>query len=155
MVGDMTLAHTPADSRDLLRSAGLRVTNLRLSALDLVEANPHATADLIFGELQQQHEGTSIQATYNVLNDLHGAGLLRRIEPAGSPARFERRIDDNHHHLICRNCGDLRDIDCAVGEAPCLAPSDTHGFILDEAEVVYWGLCPSCQTTTSTTTTTH
>ena len=98
---------------------------------------------------KKKHEGTSIQATYNVLNDLHGAGLLRRIEPAGSPARFERRIDDNHHHLICRSCGDLHDIDCVVGEAPCLVPSDSHGFVLDEAEVVYWGLCPNCQTTTT------
>ncbi len=142
---------TPADtdSRALLRDAGLRITGLRLSALDLVEAHPHATVDHIFSNLQMKHAGTSIQATYNVLNDLHGAGLLRRIEPAGSPARFERRIGDNHHHLICRSCGELHDIDCAVGEAPCLVPSDSHDFILDEAEVVFWGLCPKCQTTTT------
>lgn len=141
----------PADTaaRELLRDAGLRITALRLSALDLVKDNPHSTAEFIFGDLQKKHEGTSIQATYNVLNDLHGAGLLRRIEPAGSPARFERRIDDNHHHLICRSCGDLQDIDCVTGEAPCLVPSDSHGFVLDEAEVVFWGLCPECQTTTT------
>ena len=145
----MTVVDSHTASRVLLRDAGLRVTSLLLSALDLVEANPHATADLIFGRLQEQHDGTSIQATYNVLNDLHGAGLLRRIEPAGSPARFERRVADNHHHLICRTCGELHDIDCAVGEAPCLIPSDSHGFVLDEAEVVYWGLSPSCQTTTT------
>lgn len=145
----MTTSKTDSSKRSLLRGAGLRVTELRLTALDLVEAHPHATADLIFGDLQKQHRGTSIQATYNVLNDLHGAGLLRRIEPAGSPARYERRIGDNHHHLICRTCGELQDIDCVTGEAPCLVPSDSHGFVLDEAEVVFWGLCPKCQTTTN------
>lgn len=129
-----------------LRSAGLRVTDLRATTFEMLEQMPHATAEMVFASLVEQHEGTSIQATYNVLTDLHGAGLIRRIEPAGSPARYERRVGDNHHHLVCRVCNELHDIDCTVGAAPCLTPSDTHGFVIDEAEVVFWGVCPNCQT---------
>lgn len=141
----MLQSPTAPTAEVLLRDVGLRVTGMRITALDALASMPHSTVDAVFEVLRAQHPGTSIQATYNVLGDLHQAGLLRRIEPAGSAARFERRIDDNHHHVVCRSCGEVSDVDCAVGAAPCLTPSNNHGFILDEAEVVFWGLCPSCQ----------
>jgi len=135
----------PAQLRAQLRSAGLRVTSPRLSVLAALAELPHSDADTVFRSVAKQLPTTSIQAVYNVLGALTDAGILRRIEPAGSSALYERRTDDNHHHLICSSCRIVIDIDCAIGEAPCLQPSQTHGFALTEAEVTFWGLCPSCQ----------
>lgn len=132
-------------AESVLREAGLRVTSLRLEALRQMDRLPHATADEVLEALRSEMPGTSVQSVYNVLSDLTGAGLLRRIEPANSAARFERRVGDNHHHLVCRSCGAIEDVDCAVGAAPCLVPSATHGFVIDEAEVTFWGTCPACQ----------
>jgi Fur family transcriptional regulator, stress-responsive regulator len=138
------LAHGAAAS---LRAAGLRVTAPRLAvltALRLHEGHPHVAE---VAEVARAHVGSlSTQAVYDILAAFTGAGLVRRIEPAGHPARFEARVRDNHHHLVCRSCGGIRDVDCAVGQAPCLTPSDAAGFSLDEAEITYWGLCPDCTT---------
>jgi Fe2+ or Zn2+ uptake regulation protein len=128
-----------------LRAVGLRVTRPRLSVLDVLSAQPHADADTIVTGARAQHPSLSPQAVYGVLKALVSVGLARRIEPAGAPALFELRVGDNHHHLVCRSCGAVADVDCAVGAAPCLVPSDTAGFIVDEAEVVFWGLCRECQ----------
>ncbi len=128
-----------------LRTAGLRVTRPRLSVLDVLSACPHADADAIVAAARAQHPTISPQAVYGVLKALVGSGLARRIEPAGAPALFELRVGDNHHHLVCRGCGVVADVDCAVGEAPCLTPSDPAGFVVDEAEVVFWGLCAGCR----------
>lgn len=128
----------------LLRGAGLRVTGPRVAVLAAVRAHPHADTDSIIRIVRAEHGDVSHQAVYDVLRALTAAGLVRRIEPAGSVARYESRTGDNHHHVVCRTCGDIADIDCAVGEAPCLTPSDDRGYLIDEAEVVYWGLCPSC-----------
>ena len=127
-----------------LRVAGLRVTHPRVSVLDVLAAHPHADADAIVTGARAQHPSLSPQAVYGVLKALVSAGLARRIEPAGAPALFELRVGDNHHHLVCRACGAVVDVDCAVGAAPCLAPSDAAGFVVDEAEVVFWGLCRDC-----------
>lgn len=133
-----------------LRAAGLRVTAPRLAVLAvLAEATDHPDVDDITGRVRTRLGSVSVQAVYDVLDALTGAGLVRRIEPAGSPARFEARVGDNHHHLVCRSCGNATDVDCAVGLRPCLEPSDLAGFVIDEAEVTYWGLCPACQTTTA------
>ncbi|UWZ37379.1 transcriptional repressor [Dactylosporangium roseum] len=131
---------------DLLRSRGLRVTRPRLAVLEILESVPgHLDVDQIAAQVRQRLDTVSTQAVYDVLNALSRAGLARRIEPAGSPARYESRVGDNHHHIVCRGCGEIADVDCTVGEAPCLTPSQAHGFELDEAEVTFWGLCPACQ----------
>ena len=144
-----------AELRDALHHVGLRVTAPRLAVLTSLAGHPHADADTLFQDVRTSLPGTSVQAVYNVLGDLSAAGLLRRIEPAGSPARYERRVDDNHHHLVCRACGAIEDVDCTVGAAPCLAPSSTHGFTIDEAEVTFWGLCPTCASAAPTSATTR
>lgn len=128
----------------LLRGAGLRVTRPRLAVLAAVRAHPHASTDEVLRLVRTVHPDVSHQAVYDVLRVLTGAALLRRIEPSGSVARYESRTGDNHHHAVCRCCGVIADVDCAVGEAPCLTGSDDHGFLIDEAEVTYWGLCPGC-----------
>jgi Fur family transcriptional regulator, stress-responsive regulator len=128
-----------------LRAAGLRVTRPRLSVLDALDRHPHADAATVVGVARAAHPTLSPQAVYGVLHALVGAGLARRIEPAGAPALFELRVGDNHHHLVCRACGVVVDVDCAVGAAPCLTPSDAAGFAVEEAEVVLRGLCAGCQ----------
>jgi Fur family transcriptional regulator, stress-responsive regulator len=138
---------TRADYEDLLRGADLRVTRPRVAVLTAVYDNPHADTYSIIDAVRADLGDVSKQAVYDVLNALIDADLLRRIEPAGSVARYESRVGDNHHHLVCRSCGAIEDVDCAVGEAPCLDPSDARGYSIDEAEIVYWGLCPSCSET--------
>lgn len=128
-----------------LRSAGLRVTGGRLAVLRALDILPHSDAETLFQAVRGTLPATSIQSVHNVLADLTVAGLLRRIEPANSPARYELRIGDNHHHIVCTSCGAVADVDCVVGHAPCLAPSDTAGFTLATAEVTFWGLCAACQ----------
>ena len=130
-----------------LRAAGLRVTTPRLAVLDAARSGNHATVEEIASGARERLGSLSTQAVYDVLAALAAAGLVRRIEPAGSPARFEGRVGDNHHHIVCRACGAVADVDCARGAAPCLEPSAAHGFQVDEAEVTYWGLCPNCQST--------
>ncbi|MBC2640948.1 transcriptional repressor [Rhodococcus wratislaviensis] len=134
------------DYAELLRGAELRVTRPRVAVLEAVHARPHADTETIFGAVRTVLEGVSRQAVYDVLHAVTAAGLVRRIQPPGSVARYESRVGDNHHHVICRSCGAIADVDCAVGEAPCLTPSDDSGFVVDEAEVVYWGRCPDCST---------
>ena len=128
--------------------AGLRVTRPRLAVLEAVRAHPHADTDTIFGAVRNRLPGVSRQAVYDVLHALTAIGLVRRIQPSGLVARYESRVGDNHHHVVCRSCAAIADVDCAVGQAPCLTPTDgpgyPAGFLLDEAEVVYWGLCPNC-----------
>jgi Fur family ferric uptake transcriptional regulator len=122
------------------------VTRPRLAVLEVLSTSPgHLDVDEIAEKVRQRLESVSTQAVYDVLSALSRAGLARRIEPAGSPARFEGRVGDNHHHIVCRACGMIADVDCAMGEAPCLDPSERHGFEVDEAEVTFWGLCPDCQ----------
>jgi len=123
---------------------GLRVTKPRLAVLDILSQGGHLEVDEITQQARTQLDSVSTQAIYDVLGALARAGLARRIEPAGSPALYEARTGDNHHHIVCRACGAIADVDCAVGSAPCLDPSQTHGFLVDEAEVTYWGLCPAC-----------
>ncbi|WP_194163673.1 Fur family transcriptional regulator [Mycolicibacterium sp. P1-5] len=127
-----------------LRAAQLRVTRPRIAVLDAVHSHPHADTDTIFGAVRTGLPDVSRQAVYDVLHALTAAGLVRRIQPSGSVARYEARVGDNHHHMVCRSCGVIGDVDCAVGDAPCLTPSEHNGFVLDEAEVIYWGLCPDC-----------
>lgn len=131
---------------DLLRDASLRVTAPRVAVLTTVHELPHADADAIATAVRTKLGSVSTQAIYDVLAALTRAALIRRIEPAGSPARYEARVGDNHHHMVCRSCGSIHDVDCAVGHAPCLTAQETHGFTVDEAEVTYWGLCPDCAT---------
>jgi Fur family ferric uptake transcriptional regulator len=135
------------DPEDLLREASLRVTRPRAAVLEAVRAHPHADADTIIGVVRDELGGVSKQAVYDVLAALTDARLLRRIEPSGSPARYEARVGDNHHHVVCRSCGNIADVDCTVGEAPCLTAADNHGFAIDEAEVTFWGTCPACTAT--------
>jgi Fur family transcriptional regulator, stress-responsive regulator len=135
---------TTLEATDALRRAGLRVTRPRTAVLEAVHAHPHAETDVIIDVVRRDVGAVSHQAVYDVLRALTTAGLLRRIQPSGSVARYESRVGDNHHHVVCRSCGVIADVDCAVGEGPCLTASDDHGFDLDEAEVVYWGLCPRC-----------
>ncbi|MEU4427028.1 Fur family transcriptional regulator [Actinoplanes sp. NPDC024001] len=130
---------------ELLRNHGLRVTRPRLAVLEVLTAGGHLEVDDIARQVRARLDSVSTQAVYDVLGALSRAGLARRIEPAGSPARFEARVGDNHHHIVCRGCGEIADVDCATGEPPCLIPSNDHGFTLDEAEVTFWGLCPACQ----------
>jgi Fur family transcriptional regulator, stress-responsive regulator len=132
-----------------LRGAGLRVTAVRVALLEAVRHGDHLGVEALAAGVRERVGHVSLQAVYEALNALAATGLVRRIQPAGSPARFEGRIGDNHHHAICRVCGAVADVDCAVGEAPCLTASDDHGFEIDEAEVIYWGLCPDCSTARS------
>jgi Fur family ferric uptake transcriptional regulator len=132
------------DPATFLREHGLHVTAQRLAVLRAVAARPHATADEIAELVRAGIGAISRQAVYDALGLLSEKGLIRRIQPAGSPARYENRVGDNHHHLICRSCGETVDVDCAVGSAPCLEAADDLGFQIDEAEVVYWGTCPAC-----------
>jgi Fe2+ or Zn2+ uptake regulation protein len=139
----MTASQTPTIAQEL-RGAGLRVTAARVALLDTVRHGDHLGVEAIAAGVRDRVGHISVQAVYEALHALTSAGLIRRIEPAGSPARFEGRVGDNHHHVVCRTCGAVADVDCAVGEAPCLTASDDHGFSIDEAEVVYWGTCPDC-----------
>lgn len=131
----------------LLRSRGLRVTRPRLAVLEVLAAGGHLEVDEIATQVRHRLSSVSTQAIYDVLAALAQAGLARRIEPAGSPARFEARVGDNHHHLVCRGCGTITDVDCVVGVMPCLDPGTGHGFEVDEAEVTFWGWCPACRAT--------
>jgi Fur family transcriptional regulator, stress-responsive regulator len=140
----MAPARVTAAPVEALRDAGLRVTGPRVAVLRALQAHPHADADTLAEVARAELGAVSIQAVYDVLRALTDAGIARRIEPAGSPARFEVRVGDNHHHVVCRSCGRIADVDCAVGHAPCLSASDHHGFAIDEAEVTYWGLCSTC-----------
>jgi Fur family transcriptional regulator, stress-responsive regulator len=136
----------PPSIADELRGAGLRVTAARVALLESVRNGDHLDVEAIASRVRDRVGHVSLQAVYEALHALTAAGLIRRIEPAGSPARYEGRVMDNHHHVVCRSCGVVADVDCATGEAPCLTASDDHGFSIDEAEVVYWGLCPDCST---------
>jgi Fe2+ or Zn2+ uptake regulation protein len=136
--------HMRIDPADLLRQRGLRVTVQRLAVLRAVSGEPHVTADAVAETVRAEMGSISLQAVYDALGVLVDVGLIRRIEPAGSPARFEARVSDNHHHVICRICGRMADVDCAVGSAPCLTAVDEKGYEIDEAEVIYWGRCPEC-----------
>jgi Fur family transcriptional regulator, stress-responsive regulator len=136
-----------ADPAAALRNVGLRVTASRVAVLSEVADGKHLTADRVAQAVRERIGTISTQAVYDVLGALNRAGLVRRIEPAGSPARYETRVEDNHHHAVCRKCGAITDVDCVVGEPPCLWPADASGFVIDEAEVTFWGLCPACQTT--------
>lgn len=136
---------TAADPEQMLRDAGLRVTQPRLAVLGQVQAHPHADTGAIIEATRDSLGEVSVQAVYDVLRALDEAGLVRRIEPPGSVARYETRVGDNHHHVVCRSCGAIADVACAVGPAPCLEASESHGFEIDEAEVVYWGRCPDCR----------
>jgi Fur family transcriptional regulator, stress-responsive regulator len=142
----MTAPRTPTAAEEL-RGAGLRVTAARVALLDTVRHGDHLGVEAIATGVRERVGHISLQAVYEALDALTAAGLVRRIEPAGSAARFEGRVGDNHHHIVCRSCGVVADVDCAVGEAPCLTASDEHGFAIDEAEVIYWGLCPDCSST--------
>ncbi|MGW3015275.1 Fur family transcriptional regulator [Streptomyces longwoodensis] len=141
----MTAPQSPSTA-DELRGAGLRVTAARVALLETVRKGDHLGAEAIATGVRERVGHISVQAVYEALHALTAAGLIRRIEPAGSPARFEGRVGDNHHHVLCRACGAVADVDCSVGDAPCLTASDDHGFSIDEAEVIYWGLCPDCST---------
>jgi Fe2+ or Zn2+ uptake regulation protein len=133
----------------MLRGVALRVTRPRVAVLSAVHDHPHADTDSIINVVRENVGDVSHQAVYDVLRALAAAGLVRRIEPAGSVARYESRVGDNHHHVVCRSCGAIADVDCAVGHVPCLTASDDHGFTIDEAEVIYWGRCPECVAATS------
>jgi Fur family ferric uptake transcriptional regulator len=146
MPGQQPSAHD--DDARRLQEAGLRVTGPRLAVFGAVRERPHATVEEVAAGARARAGAVSIQAVYDVLRVLAAAGLARRIEPAGSPARFELRVGDNHHHVVCRVCGNVADVDCAVGHAPCLVPDDASGYVVDEADVTYWGICPACQATT-------
>ena len=135
----------PNDLDQRLREHGLQVTAQRLAIMRAVSSRPHATAYELVDDVRETIGSISRQAVYDTLGVLADKKLVRRIQPSGSPARYEDRVDDNHHHLICRGCGKMYDIDCAVGETPCLTADDDHGFEIDEAEVIYWGHCPSCR----------
>jgi Fur family ferric uptake transcriptional regulator len=149
----MALAGDPSEQPDLaesLRASGLRVTAPRLGVLAALEARPHSDTDTVIRAVREDVGSVSPQAVYNVLAALVRVGLVRRIEPAGSPALYEVRVGDNHHHIVCRECGATVDVDCAVGARPCLTPSESRGYELDEAEVTFWGVCPRCKYPTAT-----
>jgi Fur family transcriptional regulator, stress-responsive regulator len=133
------------DGAERLRTRGLRVTRPRLAVLEVLAGGGHLEVDDITQRVRERLDSVSTQAVYDVLGALARAGLARRIEPAGSPARYEARSGDNHHHVVCRSCGKISDIDCTVGSAPCLDPNTAVGYEIDEAEVTFWGLCPECQ----------
>ncbi|HEY3530707.1 MAG TPA: Fur family transcriptional regulator [Nocardioides sp.] len=132
------------DFPQLLRDAGLRVTRPRLAVLDALLELAHADTESVIHAVRRDLPEVSHQAVYDSLRTLTAAGLARRIQPTGSVARYEVRVGDNHHHLVCRSCGAIVDVDCAVGRVPCLTAADDHGYVIDEAEVIYWGLCPTC-----------
>lgn len=134
----------PVDVSEALRAAGLQITAQRLAVYRAIETRPHAIADDIWQAVKQELGVISRQAVYDALNAMSEHGIIRRIQPAGSAARYEHRVD-NHHHLACRQCANVIDIDCAVGKAPCLIAEHDHGYVIDEAEVTYWGICPDCQ----------
>lgn len=136
--------HQTPSAAARLSAAGLRSTAPRRAVLDYLSCGGHHDAKEVFEALHDELPGSSLQAVYIVLGALASAGLLRKIEPAGGSARYEARIGDNHHHLVCRSCGQIEDVDCAIGAAPCLTPSETHGFVIDEAEVIFHGLCATC-----------
>jgi len=135
---------TLADAEEAIRAAGLRVTGTRRAVYDALHAHPHASADQVFDAVRGGLDAPTRQSVYNALGDFVAAGLARRIEPAGQPGRYEMRVDDNHHHLVCSTCGRVEDVDCVVGEAPCLEPSSTNGYRIHAAEVTFWGLCADC-----------
>ncbi|GGY35513.1 Fur family transcriptional regulator [Streptomyces djakartensis] len=141
----MTASRNPTTAEEL-RGAGLRVTAARVALLETVRDGDHLGAEAIASEVRGRVGHISVQAVYEGLHALTAAGLIRRLDPPGSPALYEGRVGDNHHHLVCRSCGTVADVDCAVGHAPCLTASDDRGFAVDEAEVIYWGLCPACST---------
>ncbi|MFF5968618.1 Fur family transcriptional regulator [Streptomyces collinus] len=141
----MTASGNPTTAEEL-RGAGLRVTAARVALLEAVRDGDHLGAEAIASEVRGRVGHISVQAVYEGLHALTAAGLIRRLDPPGSPALYEGRVGDNHHHLVCRSCGSVADVDCAVGHAPCLTASDDRGFAVDEAEVIYWGLCPACST---------
>ncbi|MFH9984255.1 Fur family transcriptional regulator [Streptomyces luteogriseus] len=145
----MTASGNPTTAEEL-RGAGLRVTAARVALLEAVRDGDHLGAESIASEVRGRVGHISVQAVYEGLHALTAAGLIRRLDPPGSPALYEGRVGDNHHHLVCRSCGAVADVDCAVGHAPCLIASDDRGFAVDEAEVIYWGLCPACSTAGST-----
>jgi Fur family transcriptional regulator, stress-responsive regulator len=147
-VGDVMASPTPSTAAEL-REAGLRVTAARVALLETVRGGDHLGVDAIAAGVRDRIGHISLQAVYDALHALTGARLIRRIEPAGGPPRFEGRVGDNHHHVVCRSCGIVADVDCAVGEAPCLTASDDQGFAIDEADVTYWGLCPACSARSS------
>jgi Fur family transcriptional regulator, stress-responsive regulator len=147
-MGQAAVVPTTTDFERMLRGAALRVTRPRLAVLSAVHDHPHADTESIIGVVREDLGEVSHQAVYDVLRALTTAGLLRRIQPHGSLARYEARVGDNHHHAVCRSCGAIADVDCAVGETPCLTASQAHGFAIDEAEVIYWGLCPDCSSAT-------
>src|SRR5580693_833303 len=146
--GVMSAPHAPTPAEEL-RGAGLRVTAARVALLDTVRHGDHLGVEAIASGVRERVGHVSLQAVYDALHALTAAGLLRRIEPAGGPPRFEGRVGDNHHHVVCRSCGAVADVECAVGEAPCLTAADDQGFSIDEAEVTYWGLCPDCSARSS------
>lgn len=135
---------TTSDYTAQLRKADLRVTRPRVAVLEAVHANPHADTETILDAVRAGLPDVSRQAVYDVLHALTAAGLVRRIQPSGLVARYESRVGDNHHHTVCRSCGTIADVDCAAGDPPCLTPAHDGGFLVDEAEVIYWGLCPGC-----------
>ena len=145
----VTRTEQGADIADAIRGAGLKFTEPRAAVLRALNDHPHANADEVLGHVSHALPKASLQSVYNALNDFVAAGLVRRIEPAGSPGLYEMRVDDNHHHLICTGCGAVNDVDCATGHAPCLTPSESHGFIVQTAEVTYWGLCAQCSSASS------
>jgi Fe2+ or Zn2+ uptake regulation protein len=134
------------DAEAQLRAASLRVTRPRLAVLAALREHPHVDTDTVIALVRAEHPAVSHQTIYDVLRALTDAGLVRRIQPAGATARYESRVGDNHHHVVCRSCGVIADVECAVGHTPCLTASNDHGFVVDEAEVVYWGTCPECAT---------
>jgi Fur family ferric uptake transcriptional regulator len=135
---------TGSDYEGMLRASDLKVTQPRLAVLAAVHDDPHADTHSIIGRVRSDLGDVSQQTVYDVLDAFTTAGLVRRIQPTGSVARYESRVADNHHHVVCRSCGAIADVDCAAGDAPCLNAAEDHGYVIDEAEVVYWGLCPSC-----------
>ena len=141
-----SLTDPQPDWPSLLRDVGLRVTQPRLAVLDVVAATPHISADLVTDLVRARLGTVSVQAVYDALNTLSAHAILRKIEPAGSAMRFEIHAADNHHHLICRSCSSIVDVACSVGAMPCALPDDPHGFVVDEAEVTYWGVCSRCRT---------
>jgi Fe2+ or Zn2+ uptake regulation protein len=144
LCGTLPPVPTITDLERMLRGASLRITRPRIAVLAAVYEHPHADTHSLIGLVRDELGEVSQQAVYDVLNALTDAGLVRRLHPPGSVARYESRVGDNHHHVVCRSCGAIADVDCAVGHAPCLTASDDHGFVIDEAEVIYWGLCADC-----------
>jgi Fe2+ or Zn2+ uptake regulation protein len=140
---------TTSDFERMLRGAALRVTRPRVAVLSAVHNHPHVDTDSIIGVVREDLGEVSHQAVYDVLRALTAAGLIRRIQPAGSVARYESRVGDNHHHVVCRSCGAIADVDCAIGYAPCLTAADDSGYEIDEAEVIYWGRCTECPGTSA------